>query len=84
MFLSDEETGGPGGKALAQFAVYMFVAALNDSNTDDGVSTHKVSGSKRQVEWGYLCIPGFRSPPKKVSVVEDVLGMMLSASNMCK
>ena len=82
---SDEETGGPGGKALAQLTVYIFVAALNNVNEDktstSGKGTNN-SGSKRQVEWDYLSNPGFRwPPPKKMTLVEDELGIMMLPSN---
>jgi len=82
---SDEETGGPGGKALAQLAVYIFVAALNNGNEDNMCTSGKassISGSKRMIEWDYLATPGFRyPPPKKMTLAEDELGIMILPSN---
>lgn len=70
---SDEETGGPGGKALAQLAVFLFTSALNnDSNEGD---IHKSSKGKRLVEHDFLGIP---PPPKKMAVLNEELDMMLS------
>ena len=70
---------------MAQLAVYIFVAALNNKDEEDGAAatskTKKISGSKRLVEWDYLSTPGFRyPPPKKVTVVEDDLGIMMLPS----
>jgi len=81
---SDEETGGPGGKALAQLTVYIFVAALNNQNEDMASTAAKtpISGSKRLVEWDYLSAPGFSyPPPKKMALVEDELGLVMLPSN---
>lgn len=87
MFTSDEETGGPGGKALAQLAVYLFTAALNDytnkqtalnANSSD-VRIAKSPGSKRSGEWDLLGVPGLRHPPvKKLAIANDELGLLLS------
>nr|CAG4642316.1 EOG090X01FD [Evadne anonyx] len=82
---SDEETGGPGGKALAQLTVYIFVAALNNVNEDKASAAGKtasIPGSKRLVEWDYLSTSGFcYPPPNKVALVEDALGIMMLPSN---
>nr|CAG4646828.1 EOG090X01FD [Megafenestra aurita] len=75
MLASDEEIGGPGGKALAQLAVLLFTAALNSqhrSEIDPCISSRK-SGSKRLNEWD-LNTPGNRYPPlKKICFIDDEL-----------
>nr|CAG4641474.1 EOG090X01FD [Eurycercus lamellatus] len=82
---SDEETGGPGGKALAQLAVFLFTAALNNylvPCANSSKTTSRSPGSKRSIEWDHLLVPGFRQPPlKKLALVDEELGVMLSTPN---
>ncbi|XP_057366748.1 mediator of RNA polymerase II transcription subunit 24-like [Daphnia carinata] len=83
MLASDEETGGPGGKALAQLAVLLFTAALNNqiASDSDPSTASKKSGSKRAIDWD-LNTPGFRYPPlKKVALHDDELEALCVASS---
>ncbi|XP_046644835.1 mediator of RNA polymerase II transcription subunit 24-like [Daphnia pulicaria] len=83
MLASDEETGGPGGKALAQLTVLLFTAALNNqlAPESDSTSPSKKLGSKRSIDWD-LNTPGFRYPPlKKMALHEEEFDFMFVAPN---
>ena len=83
---SDEETGGPGGKALAQLTVLLFTAALNNQLAPERDSTgaSKKSGSKRSIDWD-LNTPGFRYPPlKKIAFHDDELDFMFVGPDISK
>ena len=86
LFHSDEETGGPGGQALAQLAVFLFTSALNSASADLTVAnnrTTKSPGSKRSSEWDRVA--GLRNPPvKKLAVADDELGILLSTPSKKK
>ena len=83
---SDEETGGPGGKALAQLTVLLFTAALNNQLAPERDSTgaSKKSGSKRSIDWD-LNTPGFRYPPlKKIAFHDGEVDFMFVGPNISK
>lgn len=87
MFIfSDEETGGPGGKALAQLTVLLFTAALNNQLAPecDSTGASKKSGSKRSIDWD-LNTPGFRYPPlKKIAFHDGEVDFMFVGPNISK
>ncbi len=85
-YFSDEETGGPGGKALAQLTVLLFTAALNNqlAPESDSSSPSKKLGSKRSIDWD-LNTPGFRYPPlKKMALHKEEFDFMFVAPNSGK
>ena len=85
-YFSDEETGGPGGKALAQLTVLLFIAALNNQSApeSDTTNTPKKLGSKRSIEWD-LNTPGFRYPPlKKIAFHDGEFDSMFVAPDISK
>lgn len=70
---------------MAQLAVFLFTAALNDYKNRRGTfgsPDRKMiisPGSKRSVEWDHLCVPGLRDPPtKKLALIDDELGILLT------
>nr|CAG4643030.1 EOG090X01FD [Ilyocryptus agilis] len=80
---SDEEIGGPGGKALAKLSVFLFVAALNDESVSGSKSpkTFKNKNAKRLLEWDHVSVPEFRpSPFKKMAVMDNEIIAALSTT----
>jgi hypothetical protein len=71
---------------LAELTVWLFVTALNCSDTENS-NQFKVTqrGLKRQSEWEELCLQGIKQPSlKKLAALEEDLGIMVSVPTNCE